>query len=71
MFPDSHRGGGTRGVGVTQRPSMDWLTSIVRRPGFWVLVGLFILISVPHYDETLHPPFVYRFFEYLDLDRHG
>lgn len=56
---------------MTQRLSMDWLTSIVRRPGFWVLVGLFILISVPHYDETLHPPFVHRFFDYLDLDRHG
>jgi PAS domain S-box-containing protein len=47
------------------------LAGIVRRPGFWLLAVLFLAISIPHYDETLHPPFVNRFFEYVDIDRHA
>ena len=53
------------------RLSITSLASAVRRPGFWLLVGLFLAISIPHYDETLHPPFVHRVFESLDMDRHA
>jgi two-component system sensor histidine kinase DegS len=56
---------------VTRRISAHSLGRIVRRPGFWVVLTIFVLISVPHYAETLHPPFVHRFFESLDLDRHA
>jgi len=56
---------------MVQRISIHSFTSIFRRPEFWIVVALFILISVPHYDETLHPPFVNRFFELVGIDRHA
>ncbi|MEE8566900.1 MAG: PAS domain S-box protein [Candidatus Bipolaricaulota bacterium] len=56
---------------MLQRLSIHRLTGIFRRPEFWIIVALFILISVPHYDETLHPPFVQRFFDFLGMDRHA
>ena len=56
---------------MVQRLSTYWFTNVVRSPGFWIIVALFILISVPHYDETLHPPFVHRLFDTLDMDRHA
>jgi len=56
---------------VVQRLSIHSFTGIFRRPEFWIIVVLFILISVPHYDETLHPPFVNRFFELVGIDRHA
>ena len=56
---------------MVQRLSTYWFTRVVRSPGFWIIVALFILISVPHYDETLHPPFVHRLFDTLDMDRHA
>jgi len=49
--------------------SISSLVSNVRKPGFWLIVALFIVISVSHYYETLHPPFIRRIFSYLDLDR--
>jgi PAS domain S-box-containing protein len=56
---------------MVQRLSIHSFTGIFRRPEFWIIVVLFILISVPHYDETLHPPFVNRFFELVGIDRHA
>lgn len=56
---------------MLQRLSIHRFTGIFRRPEFWIIVALFILISVPHYDETLHPPFVQRFFDFLGMDRHA
>lgn len=56
---------------MLQRLSIHRLTGIFHRPEFWIIVALFILISVPHYDETLHPPFVNRFFELVGIDRHA
>ena len=53
------------------RSYISLLVKVLRRPGFWFLAVLFLAISVPHYDETLHPPFVNRIFEYLDMDRHA
>jgi PAS domain S-box-containing protein len=40
-----------------------------RKPAFWLVVVLFIAISIPYYYEALHPPFVQRIFNYLDIDR--
>ncbi|UCG83222.1 MAG: PAS domain S-box protein [Dehalococcoidia bacterium] len=56
---------------MVSRLSLKSLAWVIRRPGFWLLAVLFLAISVPHYDETLHPPFVNRIFEYLDMDRHA
>ena len=56
---------------MVQRLSIRSFTNIFRRPEFWIIIALFILISVPHYDETLHPPFVHRFFELVGIDRHA
>lgn len=56
---------------MVQRLSIHSFTNVLRRPEFWIIVALFVLISVPHYDETLHPPFVNRFFELLGIDRHA
>ncbi|UCG83250.1 MAG: hypothetical protein JSW38_00005 [Dehalococcoidia bacterium] len=51
--------------------SITSLKRVYCRPGFWFLVALFLAISVPHYDETLHQPFINRIFEYIDMDRYA
>src|SRR4030042_2269162 len=59
---------------MVRRLLVSWISSFVRnarKPGFWLIVTLFVIISVPHYYETLHPPFVHRIFTSLDLDRHS
>jgi PAS domain S-box-containing protein len=49
--------------------SISSLVRNARKPGFWLIVALFIAISIPYYYETLHPPFVHRIFNYLGIDR--
>ncbi len=49
-----------------------WLLKYIRSPGFWVIVILLVLITLPHYHELLkHPNFVTVLISKLDLDRHA
>ena len=48
------------------------LTSLLVKPGFWLIVALFILIAVPYYADVLgHPSFLNSLMGELRLSRHG
>jgi len=51
---------------------VGWLTSAIRRPGFWLMVTIVVLITVPHYGEVWdHPAFLTDLTAKLGLDRHA
>lgn len=56
-----------------QRLSMRWLeVEVVRRPAFWLIVAIFVLITIPYYGESLeHPSFIANLYADLDLERHA
>jgi len=57
---------------VLQRISVAWLTKLMRRPSFWLLVGVFALITIPHYGEELkHPAFLVDLMADLGVERHA
>jgi PAS domain S-box-containing protein len=46
--------------------------SILHKPGFWLIIALFVLISVPYYQEALpHPAFITRMLLDVGLTRHA
>ncbi len=48
------------------------LTKLIRRPGFWFILVLLVLITLPHYAEALkHPAILTQFTVNLGLDRHA
>jgi two-component system sensor histidine kinase DegS len=48
------------------------LTKLIRRPGFWFILVLLVLITLPHYEEALsHPAILTQFTVNLGLDRHA
>ena len=48
------------------------MTRVIRRPGFWLLIAILILITLPHYAEELkHPAFLSNIWDNLGLDRHA
>ncbi len=52
--------------------STSWLTSTIRKPGFWLIAALLALITLPHYQETLqHPAFLTNIMSNLGLTRHS
>jgi len=51
---------------------MIWLTGVIRKPGFWLILALLVLITLPHYHEVLkHPAFLTPLITNLGLDRHA
>ncbi len=55
-----------------QRLSANWMTEVVRRPGFWLVVALLALITIPHYGESLeHPALLTNLTANLGMDRHA
>ncbi|MBL7119227.1 MAG: PAS domain S-box protein [Dehalococcoidia bacterium] len=49
-----------------------WLINIIRRPGFWLLTALILLITIPHYGNRIeHPAFLVDFLDDFGLDRHA
>ena len=52
--------------------SLSWLTRNIRRPGFWLILALLVLITIPHYHEVLRfpPPFI-PIISHVGLDRHA
>lgn len=48
------------------------MTGVIRRPGFWLLIAILVIITLPHYAETLkHPAFLSDLWDNLGLDRHA
>ena len=57
---------------MEQRLSMSSLIGILRRPGFWLLVALLTIITIPHYGNALeHPAFLVQLVANFGLDRHA
>jgi two-component system sensor histidine kinase DegS len=51
---------------------IQWLKDYVRRPGFWFILLILILITLPHYSKVLeYPPSFIPFISGLGLDRHA
>ena len=52
--------------------SLGWLTRNIRGSGFWLILTLLVLITIPHYHEVLeHPSFLISIVSNLGLDRHA
>jgi len=52
--------------------SISWLTKTVRKPGFWLILLVMLLITLPHYAEALeHPAFLTYITSNLGLGRHA
>ncbi|MFC1963869.1 ATP-binding protein [Chloroflexota bacterium] len=52
--------------------SPNWLTKTIRKPGFWFILALLALITLPHYSEAFkYPGFFLRMISNLDLNRHA
>jgi len=47
-----------------RRFTFDWLKRIILRPGFWLVVALLVLITIPHYQEFVTLP------SFIGLNRH-
>ena len=59
-------------MAVTRRLSIGWLIRGSRKPGFWLILLLLLLITLPHYEEALqHPAFLSQLTANLSLDRHA
>jgi len=60
---------------LSRQSFLGWLRSIksvIKRPGFWFLAVLLVLITVPYYGEQLkHPAFLTDLLTNLGLDRHA
>ncbi|MCX5995200.1 MAG: GAF domain-containing protein, partial [Chloroflexi bacterium] len=57
---------------MVRRLSLSWLPSVIRRPGFWLILVILVLITIPHYSEAIKPPaFLAHTWENLGLDRHA
>ena len=52
--------------------SASWLTRVIRRPGFWLILITLAFITILHYGESFNQPsFLIDLTEKLDLDRHA
>ena len=52
--------------------SISWLTKVVCKPGFWLILILLVLITLPYYEEALeHPAFLTHLTANLGLTRHA
>jgi PAS domain S-box-containing protein len=52
--------------------SVNWLKTIIRKPGFWLILLLLVLITLLHYGETVkHPVFLTHVMSNLGLSRHA
>lgn len=59
-------------MAATQYSAIIWLTRAFRRPGFWFILVILALITLPHYEEALaYPAFLSQLTANLGLDRHA
>ena len=51
---------------------LSWLTKDIRKPGFWLILALLVLITLLHYGQALgFPVFLGQIMSNLGLDRHA
>ena len=51
---------------------LNSLASSLKKPGFWLIIIILVLIAMPHYREALeHPGFITQFMIGLGLNRHA
>jgi PAS domain S-box-containing protein len=61
-----------REIDVSRYSFIGKLTKIASKPGFWLILALLLLITLPHYQETLqHPSFLTGMISGLGLTRHA
>jgi len=59
-------------MAVAHNSSFNWLTGIIRKPGFWFILAIIAAITIPHYEEALgHPTFICHIMSTLNLNRHA
>jgi len=59
-------------MAVAHNLSFNWLTRTIRKPGFWFIIALLVLITLPHYGEaSKYPGLFLQMMSNLDLDRHA
>ncbi len=52
--------------------SIKWLTKLIRKPGFWLILVVLVLITLSHYREVFElPAFLTYIISNLGLDRHA
>ena len=55
-----------------QQSLISRLTRVIRKPGFWLILALLVLITLSHYEETLgYPAFLTQLMSNLGLTRHA
>jgi PAS domain S-box-containing protein len=55
-----------------QQSLINLLTRVIRKPGFWFILALVVLITLYHYEETLgYPAFLTQLMSNLGLTRHA
>ncbi len=48
------------------------LRQLAKRPGFWIIIALLVLITLPYYEESLkHPAFLISLMANIGLGRHA
>jgi len=59
-------------MAIAHNSSLSWLMRIILKPGFWFILALLMLITLPHYGEAFtYPGFFLKMMSNLDLDRHA
>ncbi len=54
------------------KPFFNRLTGVLRKPGLWIILLLFIVLTIPHYEETFgYPIFFTNIVSNLGLTRHA
>jgi len=57
---------------VPHHISLGWLTRILCKPGFWLILLVVVVVTLPHYATTLeHPAFLTYIMSNLGLTRHA
>ena len=59
-------------MGEARQSLIRRFSEVVRKPGFWIILVLFVVLAVPHYHEALgYPAILTRIMTNLGLTRHA
>lgn len=57
---------------MVRRSATDRIVKTLRKPGFWLILVVLVLITIPYYEENLqHPAFLSQLTANLGLTRHA
>ena len=72
MCPDNSQSTSKCSTGTVQRLATNGFIKIIRRPGFWLIFLVMVLITLPYYHEVFkHPTFISDLISALGLERHA